>query len=180
MLPFFVMMCFGKQWTLPNGLSVVQIFDIKKAVFRNLQLCYECEFGPHTKREMLADGSYDQIEIQSEWAKKWDIYILYKGEIPIGFVVVNHGSMVFDAPDAHDIAEFFVVPLHRKKGIGKQLAHWIFRHYPGRWEIRQIPGMENTSKKFWHKTINSIAEEGFQEFHNPKNWIGYVQKFSIT
>ena len=41
---------------------------------------------------------------------------------------------------AHFIEEFFVLPQHRRKGIGTRAAEIILREYPGRWMTTTWPG----------------------------------------
>ena len=161
-------------------LEVRQIHQINNPIFKNLQLCYECEFAPLTGTKMNENGDYDQTELSSHWAKEWSIFLFFKDKIPAGFCVVNHGSMIEkDALHIHDIAEFYITPFFRKNGIGKECAHKIFYKYPGVWQVRQFAALEKTARPFWLSAIKSSRHTHFKEELNHKNWSGFIQTFEI-
>ncbi len=163
---------------MDKNLSVVKT-DIHNQVFKHLQLCYECEFAPITKMQMEPDGTYDQKELEAEWAHKYDIYLLYNGDIPAGFCVVNCQSMIDGDTSTHDIAEFYITPIYRHSGYGTWFAHYIFKLYPGRWEVRQLPELGKTVRNFWISAIKSIDHKNFTEITDHATWHGFIQRFDI-
>lgn len=172
----------GANFEDDNQLTVTHIkSDISHPVFKRLQLCYECEFAPITRTHMKVDGSYDQNCLLAEWAPNHDIFLLFYKNIPAGFCVVNHQSMIEEGNlSTHDIAEFYVTPIFRKFGYGTWFAQYIFKLYPGRWEIRQLPELENTARKFWIKAIKGLSPLDFKEIADHSQWKGFVQQFNYT
>lgn len=158
-------------------------FDDQAPVFKNLQICYECEFSPITGTQAEPDGSYNQQELRSHWADNWDAYVLYVGRVPAGFCVVNHASMTQSRHDddrpVHDVAEFYIAPLYRRAGYGSCFARQIFQLYPGHWEVRQLPELAQTSRLFWHAVIRSLVGDVFQEVQDSAQWAGFIQFFDI-
>lgn len=159
--------------------SIVKIDSKENHIFKNLQLCYECEFAPITKTNMTVHADYDQAEIASHWAPNYSLYLFYHKAIPVGFCVVNHQSMLDGRTNVNDIAEFFIVPLFRKSGLGIYFATQIFRLFPGEWEVRQLPELEHTARKFWLKVIHSLPVSHFEEKSNYPPWGGFVQQFTL-
>lgn len=161
--------------------------SMNNPIFKNLQLCYECEFAPITKTSMTYAAEYDQTEIASHWSKDYQIYLFYIKSIPAGFCVINMQSMIDEKLiDVRDIAEFYIVPLYRKSGFGKKFAQEILKQHKGLWEIRQLKVQEYTARQFWRKVILSMDHSEFKEMYgefkeliDQPNWTGFVQRFRL-
>lgn len=160
--------------------KIVKIKNIKNKVFKNLQLCYECEFARFTKTPMNSKAEYDQEQIAAYWNKKWAGYIFYIDSIPAGFCIVNFGSLI-DKNDinTYDFGEFYISPMFRENGYGSYFAREVIKLYPGFWELRQIPELKSTSRKFWIKTIAKINHRNFLEIEDHPNWQGFTQRFEV-
>jgi len=158
-----------------GDLRVVHVESPANIPFTSLFQLYEFEFVPHTHKEVGADGHYSR-DLWSEAGA--DIYLLYCGESPIGFAVVNHASMIDGNKNVRDIAEFFIMPSHRRRGCGKWLAHALFDRHPGRWEIRQLPH-HPAIRKFWCEAIRAYVGDSFTDTDmNSAAWVGPLQTFN--
>lgn len=159
----------------------IETCSINNPIFKNLQLCYECEFAPITQAAMTSNADYDQAEIASHWSKDYQIYLFYVKAIPVGFCVVNMQSMIDETLlEVRDIAAFFIVPLYRKSGYGKKFAQEILKQHTGIWEIRQLSSLEYTARQFWRKVILSMPHRDFKEIIDPHpDWRGFVQRFRL-
>ena len=60
---------------------------------------------------------------------------LQEGGETAGFALVNRFSALGESPD-HAMAEFFLLPERRRKGLGLAFARELFRQHPGSWEIK--------------------------------------------
>ncbi|HEY1463123.1 MAG TPA: GNAT family N-acetyltransferase [Terriglobales bacterium] len=77
-----------------------------------------------------------------------------------GFIFVKRGSEVSGNQDVWDMAEFFVMREFRRQGIGTQIAHEIWRRFPGSWEVRVMEA--NTfAMEFWVNAITRLIGEGY-------------------
>lgn len=184
-LVLLTLICFmqsrGQEMVLlDNQFKIIQIKDFTNPIFKNLQICYESEFAPITQTHMTCNGDYNQNDLASHWSKRYDMYLFYKDTIPAGFCVVNCQSMIDENNHkTHDIAEFYITPIFRKNGLGTLFARKVIMLYPGSWEIRELPELEKTSRKFWLKVIEGLQHNNFQEIVNHPNWNGFIQKFDI-
>lgn len=52
-----------------------------------------------------------------------------------GFAMINSASCIGEAPD-HTIAEFYILPDHRSKGLGFGAAKALLEKFPGSWELK--------------------------------------------
>lgn len=165
------------------SLRLSKILDQGQPPFCNLQQLYEFEFSLVTDYTLNSQGLYEASNLRRYWSGHGtDIYELYEGHNPIGFAVINLGSMLDNNPEIRDIAEFFVMPKYRQLGVGKWMAHTLFSMYPGKWEVRQLRNLTN-ARKFWHKTISSYTDNDFKEEEITEedmildSFNGFVQKF---
>lgn len=139
--------------------------------YRNLSQNYEAEFSPLTGKLPNSKGLYEITELD----KTHEGYIYYDCDRPIGFVVVDTGREIFD------IAEFYIVPSHRRKGTGKIIASQIFDLYQGNWQVRQIKGAD-IAYSFWITTICEYTKGNFTDtIELDTEWgIVRIQKFRTS
>jgi predicted acetyltransferase len=71
---------------------------------------------------------------------------------------VKRGSEVSGEERVWDMAEFFVVRGHRRREVGTQLAHEVWRRLPGPWEIRVMQS-NVLACNFWKRTISIFTGE---------------------
>lgn len=77
-----------------------------------------------------------------------------------GFALVRR---VDDESGQHfQMAEFFVIPRQRRKGVGRRAAVEIFSRFPGRWRVRQLESNRG-ARAFWRRVIGSYGAAGFEE-----------------
>jgi len=79
----------------------------------------------------------------------------------------------------YSIAEFYVVPSARGKGVGESAAKLVFRQFSGNWEVAQmetnIPAIH-----FWRKTIRAFTKGRYEEiFVDSEVWRGPFQTFRV-
>ena len=80
-----------------------------------------------------------------------------------GFVLMKRGSDVTGNTQVWDIAEFFVVRAYRRRGVGTQIAHDIWKRFPGAWEIRVMQA-NVAALNFWARAISIFTGEAIQSF----------------
>ena len=107
------------------------------------------------------DGANQDPEALAKWARWIDGYFANANSIPLvaragdevlAFAVAQLGAMSTGADgrtpmETNFVEEFYVLPLHRRKGIGTALADTMFRRYPGRWMATTWP--DGMGVGFW-------------------------------
>ena len=61
--------------------------------------------------------------------------LIQQGAAIVGFALINDYSCLGEALD-HSLAEFYIRPAFRRRGLGREAVAAIFRRYPGRWELK--------------------------------------------
>ncbi len=76
------------------------------------------------------------------------------------------------------MAQFFVMKLYRRGGIGTLAAHSLFDRFRGQWEVGQLRS-NRPAQAFWRRSIESYTGGAFVEHDmNDPRWNGLVQAFS--
>ncbi len=75
-----------------------------------------------------------------------------------GLVFVRKGSQVSANDSVWDMAEFFVLRGHRRRGVGTHVAHEVWRRFPGPWEVRVIEA-NVSAQHFWARAISTFVGE---------------------
>jgi predicted acetyltransferase len=82
---------------------------------------------------------------------RWPYWIRADGS-NVGFALVRR-----NADDGRfEIAEFFVAPIHRRRGIGLAAARRVISRYPGAWRIGQRE-LNANAIAFWHRVLDGFA-----------------------
>lgn len=61
--------------------------------------------------------------------------LIQQGAALVGFAMINDYSCLGEPID-HSLAEFYIRPAWRRRGLGRKAAEAIFHRFPGRWELK--------------------------------------------
>jgi predicted acetyltransferase len=107
--------------------------------------------------ELGADGRFGYKNLPLYWRElhRYAFLARVDGNLA-GFVLVKQGSEVAGDTTVWDMAEFFVVRRHRRRGIGTELAQQVWRRFPGPWEVRVMQA-NRSAGFFWERAIERVA-----------------------
>ncbi|HSW70864.1 MAG TPA: GNAT family N-acetyltransferase [Gammaproteobacteria bacterium] len=162
-----------------SNLNLVLTNAIESPPFLYLQQFYEFEFSPITLYDTNEMGFYDHQKLRLTWHQHYHAYLFYLSHLPIGFAVINLASQINYDQNTRDVAEFFVMPNYRNRGVGESMAFKLLDQYPGNWEIRQLFNATK-ARQFWLKVINNYTSGNFSEESEDHRWHGYLQKFTTN
>jgi predicted acetyltransferase len=146
---------------LREGFDVVQIGQRSDAVLRNLLEFYLHDLAEWFRFDQLSDGRYTQ-STDRYWQGGHEVYLLYAGEIPVGFGLVGPAQEWLPGADATDMDEFFVVRRHRRHGIGTEFAADLWRRRPGPWLVRVFQP-NDPALQFWRRAISEFSQGDYKE-----------------
>jgi predicted acetyltransferase len=75
-----------------------------------------------------------------------------------GFVLINQHTYFPD--NQYSVAEFFILRKYRRRGVGREVAFYVFNLFFGRWEISQLY-INVIAQKFWNETIRSYTADNY-------------------
>ena len=143
----------------------------KPIIARLLQL-YHYDFTEFLPLKLDANGEYPYRYLDAYWdpapgEQRYPLLIRVDGELA-GFAFVRLVNEV------HIMAEFFVMRPFRRRGTGMIAATAVFRRFPGRWIVHQVPA-NKPAQAFWHRLIDGYTGGQFEEERETDGAL--VQKF---
>ncbi len=134
-------------------MKIIPITAANSHIFEVFEQDYEAEFSALTKKEPNVEGRFS---IEADWRDPNTGLYLFIKEKPAGFVIRG----IIDGRS--DIAEFYILPCYRRKGLGKEFAFTIFDLFPGTWQVRQIQTAKEATS-FWRATIHEYTHGNYTE-----------------
>lgn len=133
-------------------LKVTPATQEQEPILANLLELYAHDFSEFYSVEPGPDGRFGYRDLFLYWIEPdWHPFIVTMDGKPAGFVLVKRAVEIFGSETIWDMAEFFVVRDYRRYGIGTEIAHEIWRRFPGRWEVRVMEA--NPARHFWERAI---------------------------
>lgn len=129
----------------------------QEPVLANLLELYAHDFSEFHAVELGPDGRFGYPNLPLYWreAGRYPFLVKMDGHLA-GFVLVKRGSQVSESDAIWDMAEFFVIRAYRRRGIGTNIAHEVWKRFPGLWEVR-VMRSNNAARAFWELAIVEFA-----------------------
>ncbi len=144
---------------LSPHVEVIRAAPEQAPVLANLLELYAHDFSEFRNLEMGEDGRFGYRSLPLYWseANRHPFLIRMDGKLA-GLVFVKRGSEVSGNDAVWDIAEFFVTRGCRRRGIGTQVAHEVWRRFPGLWEVRVMQA-NVPAQHFWAGAISRFTSK---------------------
>jgi predicted acetyltransferase len=146
----------GGSVGIMDGLEVIPAAAEDSPILANLLELYAHDFSEFLHLDLEEDGRFGYASLPLYWseADRHPFLVRLDGKLA-GLVLVCKNEAVWD------MAEFFIVRGCRRRGIGTEVAHEVWRRFPGMWEIRvmaaNVPG-----QRFWAAAITAFTGEAVQ------------------
>lgn len=143
-----------------------------KPTIRNLMQLYIYDMSEFKHREVGSQGLYHYKDFDNYWSQPDHYPFLVRvGKSLAGFAFVRF------IDGTADMAEFFVMREHRRRGVGAIAAKQLFDMFPGQWETRQEP-KNFAAQTFWRRVIQEYTDGEFEDtVRDDEQWRGSVQRF---
>jgi predicted acetyltransferase len=137
-------------------IEVIAAVPDQQPILANLLELYAHDFSEFSDLELGVDGRFGYKHLPLYWEEPDRHPFLVKIDDRLaGFVLVKRGSEVSGKEDVWDMAEFFVMRRYRKRGIGTEVAHEVWRRFPGVWEVRVMQS-NHPAAEFWRRSITKF------------------------
>lgn len=161
-------------------------------IVSNLVRFYVYDMSEHAGFDLSDEGTFDAggslanywgivpDAPEDQWPPHWRgfAHLVRAGGHPAGFALVRR-----IADGLYDMGEFFIARKYRRRGAGAYVATAMFRRYPGRWEVREMPSNVG-AQAFWRRIIQEFTggayEESREVFPAYRNAEFIVQRFDST
>jgi predicted acetyltransferase len=134
-------------------LEVFPALPEQQPILANLLELYIHDFSEIRKMELGPDGRFGYPNLPLYWHEpgRHPLLVRMEGEL-VGFALVKTGSEISGSGSVWDMAEFFVLRGYRGRGIGTEIAHEIWKRFPGPWEVRVMQS-NRSAHRFWQRAI---------------------------
>lgn len=130
-----------------------------ESILANLLELYCHDFSEFNAMEIGEDGRFAYPHLASYLNEPdREVFVARVDGKLAGFVFVKRGSEISGDAAAWDLAEFFVLRGHRRRGLGTRIAHDVWRMHPGHWDVRVMES-NRAGLKFWHRAVAAFAGE---------------------
>jgi predicted acetyltransferase len=145
------------------NITLKAITKDEKLQLKKMLLEYFKEIDTSKIIQNPTNESLDYPYLDNYWtdSDRMAVVILLKNE-KIGFVLVNAWTICKEFNADKSIAEFYIQPQYRRKGIGKWVAQELFNQYKVKWEVKQSSN-NLRAIQFWRNTISTFSNGNFQE-----------------
>ena len=128
-------------------------------ILANLLELYAHDFSEFHHLELGPDGRFGYQDLPLYWLEpdRHPFLVTMDGKLA-GLVLVKRGPEISSGESTWDMAEFFVVRGCRRRGIGTEIAHEVWRRFPGLWEIRVMES-NRSALQFWERAVSAFAGE---------------------
>jgi len=161
--------------------TLAPITAASRSALENLMQLYVHDWSELLPLELEADGRFVTPPLDGYFREPdhHPFFIDSDGKLA-GFALVVARSRLSGTPGVHDMAEFFIVRGHRRRGVGARAAAALFARFEGPWEVRQRD--ENVAATaFWRRAIERFTGGGYQETRwADERWSGIVHRFSSS
>jgi predicted acetyltransferase len=161
------------QTTSSVSLEIIPASPEQEPILANLLELYAYDFSEFMGLQLDADGRFGYAQLPLYWkeADRYPFLIRVNGHWA-GFVFVRRGSQLSGDEKIWDVAEFFIVRGYRRLGIGKQVAHEVWKKLPGTWEVRVIDRNQK-AKDFWGRVIEEFIGKAIDPISFDKDGKGW-------
>ena len=139
----------------------VQVDRSFEPVLANLFELYLHDMAEWFRFDTNATGKYAD-SVGWAWEDGGTAHAIYFGDIPVGFALLAGGEEFTGDPSSMDVEEFFVVRRHRRAGLGRAFAEYVWNLHPGPWVVRvfqaNLPAIP-----FWRSTVAAFTDNRHHE-----------------
>lgn len=148
----------GSEETSPR-VEVVHATPEQEPIVANLLELYAYDFSEFHPMHPGPDGRFGYKGLSRYWSETDRLPFLVKVDGRLaGVVLVKRERGVLGTETVWDVAEFFILRMFRRQGVGKAVAHEIWRRYPGKWQVR-VMASNYAGYRFWEHTIGEFVAE---------------------
>ena len=141
------------------GIELIAATPEQAPIVANLFELYSHDFSEFYDVDLGPDGRFGYGPLSLYWSQPDRHPFLIKVESKwAGFALLKRGLDASGNPTVWDMAEFFVVRKYRRKGVGTQIAHQLWRRFPGTWEVRVLQ-VNTSAQHFWSRAISQFLGE---------------------
>jgi predicted acetyltransferase len=115
------------------------------------------------RRQGGSRGGDAVAALASGEARRWlaatdaDVVLILRDAAPVGFALVQR-----DSPALRTVAEYYLAPAQRRRGVGRTAATLLFDRFGGEWQVATLQ-RDALAVRFWRETARRYTGGRHQE-----------------
>ena len=132
-------------------LDILPVALEQAPILANLLELYVHDFSEFLDLEIGEDGRFGYPALSLYWSEpdRHPFFVKLDGKYA-GLVLVKREGAVWD------MAEFFILRGCRRRGIGTQVAHEVWKRFPGLWEVHVMEA-NVSARRFWAGAVATFV-----------------------
>jgi predicted acetyltransferase len=136
--------------------EVIPALPEQQPILANLLELYAHDFSEFQNLALGPDGRFGYKHLPTYWSEpNRHPFLVRMNDKLAGLILVKRGSEVSGNALVWDMAEFFVARGYRRRGLGTEMAHEVWKRFPGEWEVRVMQS-NIPAYHFWERTISTF------------------------
>lgn len=137
------------------NVKLIRIEKNDRNVLEKLLDEYLGELSKHREAPYGATDSSSYTYLPLYWIEndRYPFLVSWEKRV-VGFALIRR--VFSEQQEVMQVAEFFIHPDNRRKGIGKAVVKELWRLYPGKWEL-QVHKRNLGAVEFWTSCIKKVA-----------------------
>jgi len=138
-------------------LQVTRATPEQEPILANLLELYAHDFSEFYNLDLGPEGRFGYPDLSQYWREpdRHPFLVMIDGKLT-GFALIKKGTSIPGGKSVWDMAEFFVIRSHRRRGMGTKIAQAVWRQFPGQWQVR-VMRANRAGCLFWERTIAKFA-----------------------
>ena len=161
-----------------NALDIRSAKIADKPLLAGLMQQYLAEFATFETVEQDADGNYVYPYLDHYWGDPNRYpFLFHIADAPAGFALLRFEADPVTGQAVMHVAEFFVLPAFRRRGIGAWAAARLWDLFPGQWSLQVLRSNKN-AYPFWKQVVSDYTDNNYSE-QPPAQAIGGAFTFTF-
>lgn len=152
----------GPSEQSPGCVGVLSAAREQEPILANLLELYIHDFSEIQPMEPGPDGRFGYKDLSKYWSELGrHPFLITVDEKLAGFALVKKARSLsggdHGADDSvWDMAEFFIVRAHRRKGVALAATQQVWRKFPGPWQVR-VMHSNRAALLFWQRAVDRFT-----------------------
>jgi predicted acetyltransferase len=145
-----------------SSVRIVPAAHEQEPILANLLELYIHDFSEFQPIDLGPDGRFGYKSLPDYWSHPDHHPFLITVEDKLAGLALVKKERALSADDqvgghsVWDMAEFFVVRGHRRRGVALAAAHQVWRLFPGPWQVRVMQS-NRPALNFWQRAVDTFT-----------------------
>ncbi len=158
------------------NVELVTAGEADKPVLANLLQFYQYDFSEIRELDLTPHGTFTYRYLDSYFTETGREAYFVTVDGTLGGFALLRGDV--DDDGSWNVAEFFVVRRHRRRGVARRAARLLFARHPGEWTL-SFDRNNAPATALWRSVVAEVATGEITETERPPPIAGTRLRFTV-